>query len=77
VWRVTAHYVQADWPRKGETHEWTTVKHYHTEAAARHRAAVVRGVVEPVNPEMRRFYPPAQSVVIERSAPVDGWTVTS
>jgi hypothetical protein len=72
VWRVTARFRQEQPPA-----EWTAVRHYHSEAAARHRAAVLLGAVEPVNTERFGWLPRAESVVIERSAPVDGWTVVS
>lgn len=71
VWRVTAHFRQEQ-----PAAEWTTVRHYHSQAAAQHRAAVLLGAVEPDNPQAV-WLPRAQSVVVERSAPVDGWTVVS
>ena len=72
VWRVTAHDRQEQ-----PADEWTTVRHYHSETAARHRAAVLTGAVEPADTGRYGWLPRAERVVIERSAPVDGWTVTS
>jgi hypothetical protein len=71
VWRVTATY-----PAGRTLPSWTTVRHFQSLAAARHRKAVLLGTVSPADPEVARL-PRAESVTIERSAPVDGWTVTS
>lgn len=72
VWRVTARFRQEQPPG-----ERTDVRHYHSEAAARHRAAVLLGAVEPDRGDPFVSLPRATSVVIERSAPVDGWMVVS
>ena len=73
LWRVTAYYRQ-----EKPAQEWTTVKHYQTEAAARHRLAVLTGAVEPINPNPGyAICPRPERVTIERSAPVDGWELVA
>lgn len=72
LWRVTAHYRETKPPA-----EWTTVRHYHSEAAARHRRDVLIGAVEPANVESYGWLPRAERVVIEKSAPIDGWTAVT
>lgn len=72
MWRVTATYVEHN-PDGSVWKRWTTTRHFQTEAAARHRRDVLMGAVEPANPDVSML-PRAKAVVIERSAPVDGWT---
>lgn len=67
LWRVRAYYPVS------ETVTRVVQRHYQTEAAARYRAAVLVGAVEPVNGGQWVEERP-ESVTIERSAPVDGWT---
>lgn len=71
VWRVTAQFRQEQ-----PAAEWTQVRHYHSREAAQHHAAVLLGAVEPDNPPAV-WLPRAESVVIERSAPVDGWKLVA